>query len=212
MVISASEEASYGQLKVRFLNDGGSCYESYTSLVDGTLTLEIGGQSHPKYMGPSWATTGCQVPLTVNADGTITLASHSMLEGLANYVATKSADQGGEEGSDENDPLVEMVCGTYSESYSGGWTTPGTLTIKKSDNPALGNLMLSFSSSSNYVYGTISAASPYPKIVINNQNDGAFGPINGTLEFVAEANPKNLYGMNFKLGGMTISYYSANKN
>lgn len=92
MVISASEEASYGQLKVRFLNDGGSCYESYTSLVDGTLTLEIGGQSHPKYMYPMWATTGCQITLTVNADGTITLASHSMLEGLANYVATKSAD------------------------------------------------------------------------------------------------------------------------
>ena len=213
MVISASEEASYGQLKVRFLNDGGSCYESYTSLVDGTLTLEIGGQSHPKYMGPSWATTGCQVTLTVNTDGTITLVSHSMLDGLSNYVATKTAEQGGEEGGDENDPLVEAVCGTYQESFThpNYWPSAGTLTIKKSDNPALGNLMLSFCSSANYVYGTISAGGTYPKIVIDNQADKNLGPISGTLEFVAEANPVMVYGMDFTLGGGAVSYYSATK-
>ena len=116
MVISASEEASYGQLKVKFLTDGSSYYESYTSLVDGTLTLEIGGQSHPKYMYPSWATDGCQVELTVNENGTITLDSHSMLDGLANYVATKVVEQ---EGGDEPSTGVTAadLVGTWNESF-----------------------------------------------------------------------------------------------
>ena len=212
MVISASDEAAYGQLKVRFLNAGGSCYQSYTSLVDGTLTLEIGGQSHPNYNSPSFAPT-CQVTLTVNADGTITLASHDMLYGLADYVATKAAEQGGDEGGEENDPLVEAVCGTYQESFTHPmyWPSAGTLTIKKSDNPALGNLMLSFCSSANYVYGTISASSPYPKIVIANQADQNMGPISGTLEFVAAASPVTVYGMNFTLAGSALSYSAEKK-
>ena len=71
--------------------------------------------------------------------------------------------------------------------------------------------MLSFCSSANYVYGTISAGSPYPKIVIANQADPNMGPISGTLEFVAAASPVTVYGMNFTLAGSALSYFAEKK-
>ena len=140
MVISASEEASYGQLKVRFLYDGGSYYESYTSLVDGTLTLVIGGQSHPKYNSPSFDPT-CQVTLTVNADGTITLASHNMLYGLANYVATKVVEQEGGDDSGEGVSLEALV-GTWHSKFSAGGSEyeNDLMTIELSDDTSKGQL------------------------------------------------------------------------
>lgn len=208
MVISASEEAAYGQLKVKLLvTSDGSAYEGYATLEGNKLIVPVGGQSHPKF-GTIW-NPDAVIELTVNTDGTLSMSSweDGNWSKLTNYVATKVAS-GGDSG--EENPLVKVMCGTYSEEYSHSWLTPGTLTIMKSDNPTKGDLMLSFASSSNYVYGTISEGGSYPKIVIKDEMDANMGPISGTLEFVAEAVPVMIYGMNFKLGGETI-YYSAYK-
>ena len=118
-----------------------------------------------------------------------------------------------EEGGDEEDPLVTLVCGTYSESFTTqyGYPSPGKLKIEPSNDPSKGNVMLSFASSSNFVYGTVSAGSQYPKIVVD-QVDPSFGPMSGTLEFVEEAVPQMVYGVNFTLAGEIVSYYSATRD
>ena len=149
MVISASEEASYGQLKVKFLTDGSAYFESYTSLVDGVLTLQIGGQQHSKYSTPYWQ-PDCPVALTVNADGTITLASHDMLYGLANYVATKAGAQGGGEPSTPSGVTAADLVGTWTEAFCFGEEYVGTLTISETDNESKGQLKVKMLVQSNY--------------------------------------------------------------
>ena len=108
--------------------------------------------------------------------------------------------------------MVALVCGTYTESFSSpiSWPNPGILKIDPSDNKSKGNVMLSFCSSSNAVYGTVTSGSD-PIITIDNQSDSSLGPISGTLYFVEEANPIMVYGMSFTLGGGVVAYYSANK-
>ena len=155
MEITASDEASYGQLKVKFLTDGSSYYESYTSLVDGTITLEIGGQSHPKYQYPAWATTGCPVTLTVTADGTITLASHDMLYGLSNYVATKAGAQGGDEPSTPSGVTAADLVGTWDEAFvlnSSGESSSyaGAMVISTTDDETKGQLKVRMLASGKY--------------------------------------------------------------
>ena len=215
MVISASEEASFGRLYVKFLvTSDGSAYQGYATYADSKLTVEVGGQSHPK-LGTQWNPSAVIV-LTVNADGTITMPTwkDGNYNDLSEYVATKVAgsDEGeGEEGGEVN-PLVEAVCGSYTESFSApyGWPAQGVLTIAPSDNPAQGNVMLKFCSSSNAVYGTVAEGSPYPTITVNG-SDPNFGPMIATLSFVAEASPVMVYAMNCTIGGSSISYYSATR-
>lgn len=214
MVISASEEASFGRLYVKFLvTSDGSAYQGYATYADSKLTVAVGGQSHPK-LGTIWDPS-VVIVLTVNADGTITMPAwkDGNYNELKDYVATKvgGSDEGEGEG-DEVNPLVEQVCGTYEESFTSPthWPNPGVLTIAPSDNPAQGNVMLKFCSSSNAVYGTVAEGSPYPTITVNGA-DPSYGPMIATLSFVAESSPVMVYAMSCTIGGSSISYYSATR-
>ena len=72
----------------------------------------------------------------------------------------------------------------------------------------MGNVMLSFCSSSNKIYGTVAAGIPYPTITVDG-SDGLLGPVKATLYFVEAANPVMVYANNCIIGGSTIAYYSA---
>jgi hypothetical protein len=128
---------------------------------------------------------------------------------LSNYVATKVAS-GGQES--DKDPLVEKVCGEYVEDFSApyGYPAKGVLKITESDNPAQGNVMLSFCSSPNKIYGTVKAGSPYPTITVDG-TDSNLGPAKVTLSFVEDASPVMVYAMNCTIGGSSVSYYSATR-
>ena len=155
MEISASDEAFYGQLKVKFLTDGSSYFESYTSLVDGVLTLQLGGQQHSKYSTPYWQ-TDCKVSLTVNADGTITLASNQYLYGLSNYVATKVVEQeGGDEPSTPSGVTAADLVGTWDEAFvlnSSGESSSyaGAMVISTTDDETKGQLKVRMLASGKY--------------------------------------------------------------
>ena len=207
MVIKASEEAAYGKLHVKFLvTSDGSCYSGYATLDGNKLIVPIGGQSHPKF-GTIWDPSAV-VELTVNADGTLSMASwqDGNWATLTNYVATKVVGSGDE----EVDPMVEKVCGTYTEDFTAPYNYPakGVLTISASDNPSKGNVMLRFCSSSNAIYGTVAEGNPYPTITVDG-SDGQLGPVKATLSFVESANPVMVYAMNCTIGGSSISYYAA---
>ena len=222
MVISASEEASYGQLKVKFLTDGPSYYESYTSLANGTLTLEIGGQSHPKYMYPLWATDGCQVELTVNENGTITLASHDMLDGLANYVATKVVEQEG----GESTLAPEALVGTWSETYTAGDSASSELmTIELSDNPSQGQLkvkMFVFVPDNNYQDpASLECYADLSGNILTVKSDGVMygynGQVFGNMEMTVSEDGKSItYNSYVGVGdaqyGMPLGYLNATKH
>ena len=143
MVISASEEASFGRLYVKFLvTEDGSAYAGYATLEESVLTVQIGGQSHPK-LGTQW-NSDVKLALTVNADGTLTMPTwkDENYNELSDYVATKVVEGGeGEEGGDEgNDFAYAYLLGEYTESFNDSkynrYPAKGTLRIAKSDNPA----------------------------------------------------------------------------
>lgn len=194
-----------GQMKT----NAGADY--YADVEDGVMTVYT-TDAKSYYFG------GTPVKLAVDLDA-MTLTSTETVSCTvpngnksATIVDYKIALPQEEEGGGE-DPLVTLVCGTYTESYTNPmyWPSAGTLTIKPSDDLSKGNVMLSISSSTNFVYGTVSAGSPYPKIVVAPQDDPTYGPMGGTLEYVAEVNSNILYGMDFTIGGTTISYYEATK-
>ena len=87
MEISASDEASYGQLKVRFLAVNTSYLEAYANLDGNQLIVNVGGLSH-KY-GTIYNPDEV-VSLTVNNDGSLTIASWTVSYGntVTDYVAT----------------------------------------------------------------------------------------------------------------------------
>ena len=132
---SASEEASYGQLKVKLLaTTDGAAYVGYATLANGKLTVAVGGQSHAKF-GTIWDPSAV-IELTVNADGTLSMASweDGNWKTLTNYVATKFVEQGGAE--EEVGPLAGTWNVTYESTdnlYSdyGTWTSKtGTIKIE----------------------------------------------------------------------------------
>lgn len=139
MEISASEEAAYGRLKIRFLvtNDG-SAYAGYATLTNGKLTIPVGGQSHAKF-GKIW-NPDTVIELIVNSDGTLTMDSWKDGNSvqLTSYVATKYVEQGG--GTTTTVTPQDLV-GNWSESFTFGESeTSDNMTIKLSDNLSKGNL------------------------------------------------------------------------
>lgn len=118
MVISASEEASFGRLYVKFLvTEDGSAYAGYATLEESVLTVQIGGQSHPK-LGTQF-NPDVKLALTVNADGTLTMPTwkDGNYNELSDYVATKVVEsEGGDEGDDEGDGEVT------DDPFVGKWT------------------------------------------------------------------------------------------
>lgn len=133
MEISASEEASFGQLKVKFLVTGdGSAYTGYASLEESVLKVQIGGQSHAK-LGTQW-NPDVVVNLTVNPDGTLTMPTWTDGNSfnLSNYLATPVIDSG--EGDDEGESTgvanAASLHGTYSEEFIDfAGSHEGTMTI-----------------------------------------------------------------------------------
>ena len=148
MVISASEEASFGRLYVKFLvTEDGSAYAGYATLEESVLKVQIGGQSHPK-LGPQW-NPDVKLALTVNADGTLTMPTwkDGNYNNLSDYVATKVVEsEGGDEGGDEGDGEVtdDPFVGTWTVTYEAAgdlqsyddpkWATQtGEMTIELKD-------------------------------------------------------------------------------
>ena len=145
MEITASEEASFGQLKVKFFTTtDGSSFTAYAALEDSKLKVAVGGMNHPGF-GTIWDPAAV-IEFTVNADGTITLAEweDGKWKTMTNYVATKFVEEeGGDEGDegDEGDDFAyAYLLGEYTESFDDseyyGYPGKGTLRIAKSDNPA----------------------------------------------------------------------------
>lgn len=143
MVISASEEASFGRLYVKFLvTKDGSAYAGYATLEESVLTVQIGGQSHPK-LGTQW-NPDVKLALTVNTDGTLTMPTwkDANSNDLSDYVATKVVEsEGGDEGDGEvtDDPFVGTWTVTYEavvdlQSADPKWATQtGEMTIELKD-------------------------------------------------------------------------------
>ena len=155
MTVSASEEASYGQLKVKFLTtEDGSSYTGYASLEGNTLTVAVGGLSHPKF-GTIWDPSAV-VTLTVNADGTLTMSSwqDGNWNTLTDYVATKVVEQGGDEGEGEGEGeaiTAEDLVGSWNESfYAGSSYESDQMTIALSDDESKGQLKVKMFNYTSY--------------------------------------------------------------
>lgn len=151
MEISASEEASFGQLKVRFLvTEDGSAYTGYASLEESVLKVQIGGQSHAK-LGTQW-NPDVVVTLTVNPTGTLTMPTWTdgNYKDLSDYVATPVIDSGeGEGGIITASDLI----GTWHEVFSaGGQYENDLMTIALTDDPSKGQLKVNMFE--YYSYGT----------------------------------------------------------
>ena len=139
MVIAASEEAAYGQLKVTFLTYEGGSFTGYASLADGKLSVKIGGLNHSKF-GTMWNPDQV-MEFTVNADGTLTFSKFEdgNWKTHTDYVATKVVEEGGEDG--EGAASVDALVGTWHETFSAGSIYENDLmTIALSDDPSKGQL------------------------------------------------------------------------
>jgi hypothetical protein len=210
MVISASEEASFGRLYVKFLvtNDG-SAYQGYATYADSKLTVAVGGQSHPK-LGTQWNPSAVIV-LTVNSDGTLTMPTwkDGNYNDLSEYVATKVAgsDEGeGEGGEATVNPLAAAVVGEYTESGFSGYPAPGKLTVSLSDDPSKGDLKIVFGFDATVFYATVSGDANTTIITIPQTNTTNWGPVSANLTFISSA--KYIYGtVNYGWGSITT--YSA---
>ena len=133
MTVSASEDAAYGQLKVKFLCVNGYFAECYANLSsDGTkLVLNSYGVTHGQYVSIQQP-----VELAIAEDGTLTTSSIYMqtYKSVENYVATKVVQ------SDDENAEAGPLAGTWTVAYestdnlysdNGTWTSKtGTITIE----------------------------------------------------------------------------------
>ena len=150
MTISASEDAAYGQLKVKFLYVGGSYAECYATLSsdEKTLNLNSNGVAH------SGAYSKIQQPIemAIAEDGKLTVSSFyvgiSYYE-VSGYVATKVV-QGGDEPSTPSGITAADLVGTWNEVFNFGEDYTGTLTISETDSPSKGQLKVKMLVQSNY--------------------------------------------------------------
>ena len=178
MVISASEEASFGRLYVKFLvTEDGSAYAGYATLEESVLTVQIGGQSHPKF-GTQW-NPDVKLALTVNTDGTLTMPTWKDVSynDLSNYVATKVVEsEGGDEGEVTDDPIAGTWDVTYEStdnlySDNGTWTSQtGTIEISGAE----GNYTIT-----NFLGKSVSWALTQSENTLSYSKDG----LNLTLTF-----------------------------
>ena len=138
MEISVSDEAAFGQLKVRFLTVEGQFLNCYANLSDGKLTINSKGAVHPKYQ-----TLYDDFVLTI-ADGVLT-SSKTVYEsngykGISEYKATKSIDD------EENEKTftVDDLIGTWTQSFNAGgslWEET-TMTIEETDDSSKGQMKI----------------------------------------------------------------------
>ena len=210
MVISASEEASFGRLYVKFLvTSDGSAYQGYATYADSKLTVKVGGQSHPK-LGTQW-NPDAVIVLTVNSDGSLTMPTWTdgSYNNLSEYVATKVAgsDEGeGEGGETTVNPLAAAVVGEYTESGFSGYPAPGKLTVSLSDDPSKGDLKIVFGFDTTVFYATVSGDANTTIITIPQTDTTMWGPVSANLTFISSA--KYIYGT-VKYGWGSLPTYSA---
>ena len=142
MEIKASDEAAYGQLKVKFLYVNGSYFEGYAALDGTTLNVQIGGQEHSEYQSIRW-NSDVVIPLSVNQDGTIRLTSDTNLYGLKDYKATKNTmDDSGDENEAGASSINDLLSTNWSETfYDGeGMTSSNEMSISLTDDSTKGQL------------------------------------------------------------------------
>ena len=150
MTISASEDAAYGQLKVKFLYVGGTYAECYATLSSDEKTLNLNSQG----VAHSGTYSKIQQPieLAIAEDGKLTVSSFyvgiSYYE-VSGYVATKVV-QGGDEPSTPSGITAADLVGTWNESFTFGEDYTGTLTITETDSPSKGQLKVRMLAQSSY--------------------------------------------------------------
>ena len=133
MTISASEDAVYGRLKVKFLCVDGAFAECYATLSDDKtkLLLDSYGVAHTG----QYRSIGQPVEFNITQDGSLKTNSIFMgtYKSVTNYVATKVVESGGDSG-EESGPLAGEWTVAYespSNLYKDDWTSrTGTLKIQ----------------------------------------------------------------------------------
>ena len=208
MTVSASEEASYGQLKVKFLTtEDGSSYTGYASLEGNTLTVAVGGQNHPKF-GTIWDPSAV-VTLTVNADGTLTMSSwqDGNWNTLTDYVATKVVEQGGDEGEGEGEGEVS-IAGVWNQTVTVGFgSANATVTIAVSGDQVT---LTDFIYSGSVITGTLSGNTiTIPSgTMISNMT----GPLDADLVLTVSEDGTTITAPDFQIGGwVSVTGYTATK-
>lgn len=164
MKITVSDEATYGQLKVKFLvSNDGSAFNAYANLEDGVLKVKLGNLKH-KNFGQVW-NPDFVMELQVNDNGTLTMSEweDGNSETLTNYVATMVVEGGDEgDGGEEESPYAYLF-GRYNESFNDskyyGYPAKGVLTIAASDNADYHLSMTFFggTAAESTVYANVSA-------------------------------------------------------
>ena len=130
MTISASDEAAYGQLKLKFLSKGGA-FTCYADLKNGSLAVYANGASHSSY-----GTAQSDITMTVT-DGVLTFTSmpvalNNSYGSIDNYSATKAE-------ASEGFSVTELL-GDWSQKY-GTWPE-STMTISNTDDPSKGDMIV----------------------------------------------------------------------
>lgn len=203
MKITVSDEATYGQLKVKFLvSSDGSAFNAYANLENGVLKVKVGGLTHTKFntvWNPDFV-----MELQVNDNGTLTMSEweDGNYKKLTNYVATMVVE-GGDEGDDgEEESPYAYLFGRYKESFNDasyyGYPAKGVLTIAASDNAEYHLSMTFFggTGAESTVYANVSADGKKITTIQGDSKMGKFfaseldisllstgAPIWGTLKF-----------------------------
>lgn len=206
MTISASEEASFGRLYVKFLvTEDGSAYAGYATLEESVLTVQIGGQSHPK-LGTQF-NPDVKLALTVNADGTLTMPTweDGNYNELSDYVATKVVEsEGGDEGDGEvtDDPFV----GTWTVTCEMGDTWGNNYAAKTGE-------MVIEGANGEYVIKSIAGVTYNISVALNgNTLSGTFQDATMTLTYDAENNTLTQSGSYADFSNNAIKNIVATKN
>lgn len=133
MEISASDEAYYGQLKVKMLVSSAGSFIAYADLENTTLKVKVGDATHNSF-GKIWDPSFV-FELTVAADGRLTMANWDSEEGaISNYSATKVV-------ASSDKVTAASLVGNWSESFTaGGPYTSDKMTIEISDDLSKGQL------------------------------------------------------------------------
>lgn len=206
MEIAASNEASYGQLKVKFFTTtDGSSFTAYASLEDSKLKVAVGGMNHPKF-GPIWDPSAV-IEFTVEADGTLKLSQwqDGNWKNMTDYVATKVVEsEGGDEGDGEvtDDPIV----GTWTVTCEMGDTWGNNYAAKTGD-------MVIEGANGEYVIKSIAGVDYNLSVALNgNTLSGTFQGATMTLTYDAENNTLTQSGSYADFSNNAIQNIVATKN
>lgn len=204
MKITVSDEATYGQLKVKFLvSNEGSAFNAYANLEDGVLKVKLGNLKHNKF-GQVWDPSYV-MELQVGSDGKLTMSQWTDEYGkaLTNYVATKVTEQEGGDVGGGNSALAKFE-GGYNESYDfyGPMTASGLTISVVGDKLLLEDMFGAWSS----YYGTYKAELSQDGKTLSIVEEVApveFASLMGCTFSVTESNGKVTLTANSPFGDLT---------